>query len=95
MGARSGWLGRVTMMWIPSHVGIAGNEAADLGLGRLPVEHDFIPNASKVMLQDSQQKWTMEDIGHFTHFSHLPWFADWKAERKVITITCSIIVYNY
>jgi hypothetical protein len=24
MEARSGWLGRVTMMWIPSSVGIAG-----------------------------------------------------------------------
>jgi hypothetical protein len=88
------------MMWILSHAGIADNEAADLEArrtisvdlvyGRPPVAQDFLPYAKKIMLQDWQRKWDIEDTGRFTHSiipsdTLKPWFADRSVERNVVT----------
>jgi hypothetical protein len=56
----------VTMKWISSHDGITGNEAANLEAsqaisgelvdGRPPIAHGFLPNARRVMFQDTSSK---------------------------------------
>jgi ribonuclease HI len=57
---------KVTMMWISSHAGMTGNEAANLEAsqaisgelvdGRTPVAHGFLQNTRRVMIQNTLSK---------------------------------------
>jgi uncharacterized protein YmfQ (DUF2313 family) len=87
-------------MWVPVHVGIAGNERADFEakqatLGNMvynaqSVARDFLPVAKQKMLDEWQRSLDVAETGRFSHYifhrvSLRPWFEEWRAERKLKT----------
>jgi hypothetical protein len=93
-------------MWVPAHVGIAGNERVDFEarqatLGNMvynaqSVARDLLPIAKQIMLDDWQKSWKVAETGRFLHsiFPRLyliPWFEEWRTERKLITTVSNII----
>jgi hypothetical protein len=99
--ARSGR--EVSFMWVPTHVGIAGNEMGDFEvrqatLGNMlyntqSVARDLLTVAKQRMLNEWQKSWEVTETGSFSH-SIFPrvslrlWFEEWRAERKPITTVC-------
>jgi hypothetical protein len=96
----------VSFMWVPAHVGIAGNERADYEarqatLGNMvynarTVAQDLLPVAKQRMLDEWQKSWEVAETGRFSHsifprVSLRPWFEEWRAERKLITTVSRII----
>lgn len=91
---------KINIGWIPSHVGIGGNERVDQiaktaaagdNFSLSPVQNaDFIPQAKSYMIREWQEKWNSGDMGRFCFsifptVSLKPWFLKFKAERHVIT----------
>jgi hypothetical protein len=90
----------VTLMWVPSHVGIAGNEKADLEArrgalstdesGSQPIACDHFPLTKTLMKEKWQSDWDSKDTGRFTH-SIFPivrlkaWFEGYNMDRNTIT----------
>jgi ribonuclease HI len=90
----------VKIMWIPSHVGISGNEVAD-ELARQAVEistihgHMTVANdprilARQAMVKQGQHVGRTGDTGQFAHsiqpvVSLKPWFDGQAAERSFVT----------
>jgi ribonuclease HI len=96
----------VTLMWVPSHVGIDGNELADteakqgalgsLESGSQPIACDHLPLAKALMKRKWQLKWDNNDTGRFTHsiipnVRLRPWFEDIKSDRSTITTISRIM----
>jgi ribonuclease HI len=99
----------VKAMWIPSHVGISGNEDVD-GLARQVVESGIVHGqmtvandhrglAEPAMIKQWQHVWRTEDTGRFTHairplVSVKPWF-DGQTEEKSFVTTISRVMSGY
>jgi ribonuclease HI len=90
----------VSIAWIPSHVGICGNERVDRLAGSAaladnylrapPNNFDFSPLAKTRMLIEWQEKWNNSDMGRFAYsifptIALKPWFSKLLADRHVIT----------
>jgi hypothetical protein len=59
-------------MWIPAHVGIAGNENERAVLGNMvynaqSVARDFLPVAKQRMLDERQKSWDVAETGRFSN----------------------------
>jgi hypothetical protein len=90
----------VKLMWIPSHVGISGNEVTD-GLarqaiesgtvhGQMTVANDHKILARQAMVKQWQHVWRTGDIGRFVHSLQpvvlvKPWFDGQVEERSFVT----------
>jgi hypothetical protein len=99
----------VKLMWIPSHVGISGNEVAD-GLARQAVEsgtvhgqmrvvNDHMILARKAMVKHWQHDWRRGDTGRFAHsirpvVSVKPCF-DGQAEERSFVTTISRVMSGH
>jgi hypothetical protein len=86
-------------MWIPSHVGLVGNELVD-GEARYVALNgsifdrplspcDFQSLARPVLLREWQKKWDLADTGRYAHYvlpkvSLRPWFEGQKGERSFV-----------
>jgi hypothetical protein len=97
----------VSFMWVPAHIGIAGNvragfEARQASSGNMvynakSVARDLlIPIAKQRMLDEWQKSWEVAETGRFSYsifprVSLRPWFEEWRVERKLITIVSRII----
>jgi ribonuclease HI len=78
----------VNFMWVPVHVGIAGNEKADFEarqatLGNMvynvqSVTRDLLPVAKQRMLDEWQKIWEVAETGRFSYSR--PWFDEWRME---------------
>jgi RNase H len=90
----------ISIAWIPSHVGIGGNERVDrlaksAAIGDSFLQEpsrssDFLSLAKFRMLAEWQEKWNQSDMGRFSYsifpnISRKPWFLRFNAERHVIT----------
>jgi hypothetical protein len=91
----------VKHMWIPSNVGLVGNELVDEVpryaslngsiFDRPPSPCDFQSLARPVLLREWQRKWDLADHGRFAHsilprVSLRPWFEGQK-ERFVTSVS--------
>jgi hypothetical protein len=87
---------KVSFMWVPAHVGIAGNEragfeASQTTLGNMvfnaqSVGRDFLPVAKQRMLNEWQKSWEVAETGRFSYsifprVSLRPWF-EGKGRRR-------------
>jgi hypothetical protein len=96
----------VKLVWIPSHVGLVGNELVDgearYGslngsiLERPPPPCDFQSLARPVLLREWQGRWDLADHGRFAHsilprVSLRPWFEGQKEERSIVTSVSRIM----
>jgi hypothetical protein len=90
-------------MWVPVHVGIAGNENADFDARQATsgnmvynsksVALDLLPVAKQRMLDEWQKSWEVAETGRFPHsifprISLRLWFEEWRTERKLVTTFC-------
>jgi hypothetical protein len=96
----------VSFMWVPAHVGNAGNERVDfeaiqatfgiMVYNTQSIARDLLPIAKQIMLDKWQKSWEVAETGRFsqTIFPRLslrPWFEEWRTERKLITTVSRII----
>lgn len=96
---------KVSLMWVPSHVGIAGNEKADfLANSVLPAEpedclieiRNHIPNLTLLMTTAWQSVWDEEVRGRYLYrifqkVRYVPWFKYQKTNRFFITNICRLM----
>jgi hypothetical protein len=97
----------VSLMWVPAHFGIAGNERADFEarqaiLGNMvynaqSVARDLLLVAKQRMLDKWQKIWEVAETGRFLHsifpmVSFRPWFEEWRTENNLITTVSMIIL---
>ena len=90
----------ISIAWIPSHVGVGGNErvdhvaksaaSGDRYLQVAPHSFDFSSLAKSRMIEEWQERWNQSDMGRFAfsifpNISQKPWFTKYNAERHVIT----------
>jgi ribonuclease HI len=90
----------INIGWVPSHVGVGGNERVDqiaknaaAGLeysGAAPRSLDYFPLAKSRIFGLWQNKWDQSDMGRYTYsvfptIPRKPWFTKLEAERRVIT----------
>jgi ribonuclease HI len=89
----------IHMMWIPSHVGIKGNERADQLKGdavengiewHAPVHpSDFLPLSRVRLLEGWQSGWDGSDMGKYAYsvwpvVSFMPWFRRFDGDQVII-----------
>jgi ribonuclease HI len=99
----------VSIGWVPSHVGISGNERVDciaknasMGTEFLGVparSFDYMPLAKTRMFCEWQDKWNQSDMGRYAYsiFPTIPkksWFTKLKADRQVIS-TINRMISNH
>jgi hypothetical protein len=86
------------MMWIPSHVGISGNEVVESGTvhGQMTVASDHRIMARQAMVKQWQYVWRTGDTGRLansirTVVSVKPWFDEQAEERSFVTTISRIM----
>jgi ribonuclease HI len=99
----------ISIGWVPSHVGIGGNERVDQiakiaasgaeFLETAPHSFDYVPLAKKRVLGEWQDRWDRSDMGRYAHsifptIPKKPWFTKLEAERHVIT-TINRMISNH
>jgi hypothetical protein len=90
---------QLKLMWIPSHVGLVGNELVDERARQVTLEgsifdrslsaSDFQSLARPALMRAWQAKWGSADTGRFTHsifpdVTLRPWFEGQKEERSFV-----------
>jgi ribonuclease HI len=89
------WI-EVKLMWIPSHVGLVGNELVDEWARQAALEDsifdrtlstsDFQSLARPALMRARQAKWFSADTGRFAHVTIRPWFEGQKEERGLYAL---------
>jgi len=101
---------RIVIMWVPSHVGIEGNETVDEIAGNSAHEgnlwrenifrNDMFSLARTNLLGEWQKRWVEDEMGRFT-FSIYPkvsldsWFNDLTEADRGFVVTTSRILSNH
>jgi hypothetical protein len=91
----------IHMMWIPSHVGVRGNERAGQLAGdavangiewHAPVRSsDFLPMSRVRLLEGWQSGWDGSDMGRYAYsiwpvVSFMPWLRRFDGDRVIISM---------
>jgi hypothetical protein len=101
---------RIVIMWVPSHVGIEGNEKVD-EIARESIRdapfwrhetfrNDLLPSAKAYLLAEWQKRWNEDQMGRFTFSicpgtSLSPWFARITERDRAFIVTTSRIISNH
>jgi hypothetical protein len=93
-------------MWIPSHVGLVGNELVDDRARQVALEgtifdsplssNDFQSSARPALMRAWQAKWNSTDTGELTHsiFPDVilwPWFEGQNEERRFVCTVSRVL----
>jgi hypothetical protein len=83
-------------MWIPSHVGLMGNELVPDMFDRPLSSSDFWSLARPALMRAWQEKWDSADTGRFVHSIFLdvtlqPWFEGQKEERRFVCTVSRVL----
>jgi hypothetical protein len=99
----------ISIGWVPSHVGVRGNERVDqiaknaasnsVFWDAPPHSVDYLPLAKIRMSQEWQLRWNQSDMGRYAYsiFPQIPkkpWFTKLETERKFIT-TINRLISNH
>jgi hypothetical protein len=100
----------VVLMWVPSHVGIEGNETVDMIAKNSSrngdfwnqniYRNDFYPLAKIHLFEEWQKRWNIDEMGRFAfsinpNISLSPWFQDLVDENRRSIVIMSRIISNH